>query len=75
MEKTCSVEGCNGEAEHKVSYVEAKVLEEKEGLKLKVYHSHPPRKQGVVYLCSNHYKLWKKYSRSDRKLRGFVMRG
>lgn len=72
-DRICSVEGCEEKAVHEVSYDEAKVLEN-EGLKLKVYHAHPPRKPGVVYLCNNHYKLWKKLSRKDRKLRGFVLK-
>ncbi len=75
MERKCSVEGCDKEAVHEVSYSEAKVLEEEAGLKLTVYHAKPPRRPGVVYLCVDHYKLWKKLTREDRRTRGFALKG
>lgn len=74
MKRKCSVEGCSEEAIHEISYVDAKVLEET-GLKLIVYHARPPRRPGIVYLCSSHYKLWKKLTREERKTRGFVLKG
>ncbi len=74
MVKTCSVEGCGEEAVHELSYIDAKILEEKEGVKLKVYHAHPPRRPGVVYLCEKHYKLWKRLSKEERKIRDLRMK-
>jgi len=73
--KNCGVEGCDNRAEHELSYIDAKVLEEKAGLKLKVYHARPPRRPGVVYLCEEHYKLWKKLSKKERQIKGFTTRG
>ncbi|ADI32056.1 hypothetical protein [Staphylothermus hellenicus] len=73
--KTCSVEGCGREAVREISYLDAKILEERAGLKLKVYHAHPPRRPGIVYLCEEHYKLWKKLSREDRKIKELSMKG
>jgi hypothetical protein len=67
--KKCSVEGCDREAVHELSYTEAKILEEKAGLKLNPVHAKPPRRPGIVYLCEEHYKLWKKLTRHDRKVR------
>ncbi len=69
----CSVEGCGKEAVHELSYNDAKILEG-EGLKLKVYHARPPRRPGVVYLCEEHYKLWKKLSKRERKIRELTMK-
>ncbi len=74
MEKKCSVEGCNREPVHELSYVDAKILEEKAGLKLVVYHAKPPRRPGVVYLCEEHYKLWKKLSKHERKIKELTMK-
>ncbi len=74
VERVCSVEGCNREAVHEISYLNAKVLEER-GLKLKVYHAHPPRKPGVVYLCEEHYKLWKKLTRRESLIEKMVRKG
>ncbi len=73
-ERKCSVEGCDREAVHEISYLNAKPLEEK-GFKLKVYHAHPPRKPGVVYLCEEHYKLWKKLTRKEHMVERMVMKG
>ncbi len=73
-EKTCSVEGCGKTAARELSYPDAKVLEDKAGLKLKVYHARPPRRPGVVYLCEEHYKLWKRLSREERKIRDMVLK-
>jgi hypothetical protein len=73
--RICSVEGCGKEAVHEVSYSDARILEEKAGLKLKVYHAHPPRRPGIVYLCEEHYKLWKRLSKSERKLKELSMKG
>ncbi len=72
--KTCSVEGCEKEALHELSYNEARILEEKAGLKLKVYHARPPRRPGIVYLCEEHYKLWKKLTKQERKAREFAQK-
>ncbi len=72
--KECSVEGCSKEGVHEISYVNAKVLEE-HGLKLKVYHARPPRRPGVVYLCEEHYKLWKKLSKKEHKIEKMLMKG
>ncbi|MCD6488607.1 MAG: hypothetical protein J7K21_05220 [Desulfurococcales archaeon] len=72
--KKCSIEECNEEGIHEVSYVNAKVLEEK-GYKLHVYGAHPPRRPGVIYLCEKHYKLWKKLFKKESKMERFVMKG
>jgi len=72
--KPCSVEGCSNESVHELSYVDAKILEEKLGLKLKVYHAHPPRRPGIVYLCEEHYKLWKKLSKPERKIKEMTLK-
>ncbi len=72
-ERICSVEGCGREAVTEISYDRAKVLEG-QGLKLKVYHAHPPRKPGVVYLCEEHYKLWKKLTRRESLVEKMVHR-
>jgi hypothetical protein len=74
MERVCSVEGCGKEAVHELSYNEAKILEEEAGLKLKVYHARPPRRPGIVYLCEEHYKLWKKLSKKERKIRELTLK-
>ncbi|MET1160804.1 MAG: hypothetical protein ABWW65_07580 [Thermoprotei archaeon] len=72
--RTCSVEGCDKEGSHELSYLDAKVLEET-GIKLVVYHARPPRKPGIVYLCDEHYKLWKKLTKHERKTRELARRG
>ncbi len=72
--KTCSVEGCGKEAVHELSYSEAKILEEETGLKLRVYHARPPRRPGIVYLCEEHYKLWKRLTKHERKVKEFVQK-
>ncbi len=74
MPEQCSVEGCGNPGEHRVSYVEAKVLEE-HGYKLKVYHAHPPRRPGVVYLCEEHYKLLKKLRRKLDEIERMALKG
>ena len=56
----CSVEGCTERAVHSVSYEEASVLEGELGYKLKALH-------GRVYLCSRHYKEYKKLRRRKSK--------
>ncbi|RLG80624.1 MAG: hypothetical protein DRO13_03285 [Thermoprotei archaeon] len=73
-ERKCSVEGCGAEAVHELSYVDAKALETKAGLKLVVYRARPPRRPGIVYLCSTHYKLWKKVTKSERRARDLARR-
>ncbi len=73
-EKTCSVEGCGKPAVTEISYDRVKPLEEK-GLKLKVYHAHPPRRPGIVYLCEEHYKLWKKLTKKESMIEKMVHKG
>jgi len=63
----CSVSGCENASSHSVSYVEAKVLEEK-GLKLL-----PLRNR--VYLCDEHYKLFKKLRKKIEKYEKWRIRG
>jgi len=75
MSRKCSVEGCGEEAVHELSYSNAKILEEQLSIKLTVHHAKPPRRPGVVYLCENHYKLWKKLSRSERRVRELAFKG
>ncbi len=53
----CSVEGCGGDAERSISM--DKVL----GTGLKVMGEGRR-----VYLCSQHYKAWKKATKKDREL-------
>lgn len=72
--KMCSVEGCGRESVREISYLDARILEEKVGLRMRVYRARPPRRPGVVYLCGEHYKLWKKLSRGERKIRELSMR-
>lgn len=74
-ERKCSVEGCSEIGEHELSYTDAKILEEKTGIKLRVLHAHPPRRPGIVYLCGEHYKLWKKLSKEERKIRELALKG
>ncbi len=74
MAEKCSVEGCGGAGEYRVSYLEARVLEE-HGYKLRVYHAHPPRRPGVVYLCEEHYRLLKKLRREIEKAERMAMKG
>ncbi len=74
VEKTCSVKDCGKTATRELSYPDAKVLEKKAGLELKIYHARPPRRPGVVYLCEEHYKLWKRLSREERKIRDMVLK-
>ncbi|WFO75326.1 hypothetical protein J4526_09745 [Desulfurococcaceae archaeon MEX13E-LK6-19] len=74
MAKQCSVEGCEKEGVHEISYEKAKILEE-QGLKLTVYGARPPRRPGHVYLCEEHYKLWKKLSKKIDKIEKFARKG
>ncbi len=62
----CSVEGCNQRAVRSVSYIEASVLGD-EGLKL---NSNGRR----VYLCEQHYKLYKKLKKKKEKLERWRMK-
>jgi len=64
----CSVEGCGREGVHKLSYIEGRILE-KQGLKLNPIDAAPPRRPGYIYLCEEHYKLWKKMSKRDHLIR------
>lgn len=74
LSRKCSVENCGKEGVHELSYEKAKVLEE-QGIKLIVYGARPPRRPGHVYLCDEHYKLWKKLSRKMEKIEKFVRKG
>lgn len=64
----CGVNGCGRDAARKVSYLDAKVLEE-HGLLLHPVDAAPPRRPGHVYLCEEHYKLWRKLTKRERLLR------
>lgn len=72
--RECSVEGCGREGVNKVSYVNARVLEE-HGYKLKVYGARPPRRPGYVLLCDEHYKLWKKLFKREEKAERLARKG
>jgi len=74
VKKKCSVEGCDKQAVTEIGYNRAKLLEDK-GFKLKVYHAHPPRKPGVVYLCETHYKLWKKLTKKETMIEKMLQKG
>ncbi len=63
----CSVLGCENTSSFSVSYVEAKILEEKR-LKLS-----PIRNR--VYLCNVHYKLFKKLRKKIEKYEKWRIRG
>jgi len=63
----CSVNVCENISTHSVSYVEAKILEEK-GLKLTPLRSR-------VYLCDEHYKLFKKIRKKIEKYEKWRIRG
>ncbi len=63
----CSVLGCENASSFSVSYVEAKILEVK---KLKL---SPIRNR--VYLCNEHYKLFKKLRKKIEKYEKWRIRG
>ncbi len=72
--RQCSVVGCDREGVHEISYIHAKVLEDK-GFKLEVYGAHPPRRPGYVSLCEEHYKLWKKLWKKEERAERFAKKG
>lgn len=72
--RRCSVEGCNGEGLHRLSYLDARILE-KHGLKLNPIDAQPPRRPGYVYLCEEHYKMWRRLSKTERLARDLARKG
>ncbi|MEM1628239.1 MAG: hypothetical protein QXP02_00415 [Desulfurococcaceae archaeon] len=74
MEIKCCIENCNRLGVHKINYNDAKVFS-RTGIKFTPVNAKPPRRMGYVYLCEEHYKLWKKLSKNERFIREFVSKG
>ena len=61
-EKTCSVEGCNKPGVR--SFSREKATEALQGASLSIKSSRSRR----VYLCTEHYKIYKKQTRKEKRV-------